>query len=164
MQIRGRFDAFWLMYLLFTLLPLCMAGRGTSNARLTGVVEDSTSAPVPGASVTLLSVEGVQQTDTLQDGSFVFGDVSPGPYEVKAEIRGFFAGEALARYSRKHASGSNCDSPPGLYGDGRQGLRTRFSGELWSARSCEFASCGCRISFRRPCAHCKCRGHYPADR
>ncbi len=72
------------------LLPLCMSGRGASNARLTGVVQDPTSAPIPGASVTLLSVDGVLQTDTLKNGSFVFDDVSPAAYEVKIEIRGFF--------------------------------------------------------------------------
>ena len=40
--------------------------------------------------MTLLSVDGVLQTDTLPDGSFVFDDVSPGAYELKVEIRGFF--------------------------------------------------------------------------
>lgn len=73
-----------------TLLPLSTSGRGASNARVTGVVQDSTSAPIPGASVTLLCVDGVAQTDTLQNGSFVFDDVAPGAYEVTIEIRGFF--------------------------------------------------------------------------
>lgn len=71
-----------------TLLPLCMSGA--SNARLTGVVEDPTSAPIPGASVTLLCVDGVRQTTTLQNGSFVFDDLSPGAYKLTVEIRGFF--------------------------------------------------------------------------
>lgn len=73
-----------------TLLPLCVSARGASNARLTGVVVDPTSTPIPLASVTLLSVAGVLQTDTLQNGSFVFDDVSPGAYQVKVEIHGFF--------------------------------------------------------------------------
>lgn len=81
-----------LAHLLFfaILLPLRMSGRGASNIRLTGVVEDPTSAPIPRASVTLLSINDVLQMDTLQNGSFVFDNVPAGTYKLKVELRGFF--------------------------------------------------------------------------
>jgi hypothetical protein len=71
------------------LLLNTVAGWG-SNTRVTGTVEDPSSTPIPGASVTLLSVDGVLQTDALKDGSFIFENISPGAYDLEVAVPGFF--------------------------------------------------------------------------
>ncbi|HZS54152.1 MAG TPA: carboxypeptidase-like regulatory domain-containing protein [Bryobacteraceae bacterium] len=73
-----------------TLLLSSVAGHADNGARLTGTVEDPTSTPIAGASVTLVSVDAMFKTDTLPDGSFAFDDISPGAYELKVEILGWF--------------------------------------------------------------------------
>ena len=78
---------------------LTVAGfAGTASAQavygsVSGVVTDSTSAVVPGVTVTVTSVER-QTTDSVttnDSGVYVKERLLPGTYEVKAELPGFKA-------------------------------------------------------------------------
>ncbi len=51
-------------------------------------------APIPGATITLLSEQGAAGTTlAAEDGAFAFADVAPGPYKVRIEADGFFTVE-----------------------------------------------------------------------
>lgn len=52
-----------------------------------GVVVDSSITPVADATVRLMGAD--QQTETNADGAFLFNNVEPGPYFVKASMAGF---------------------------------------------------------------------------
>jgi outer membrane receptor protein involved in Fe transport len=81
--------------LVLTLLAL-IAGVPAVHAQerfggLTGVVTDSSSAPVPGVTVTATSVQtaAVHATVTGADGVFRIPDLDPGRYNVVVELQGF---------------------------------------------------------------------------
>ncbi|PYQ10989.1 MAG: hypothetical protein DMF80_22795, partial [Acidobacteria bacterium] len=65
--------------------------RAQSAGSITGTVKDSTGAALPGATVTAAnSAQGVAQSvQTSPLGVFVFPQLPPGTYEVKAELSGF---------------------------------------------------------------------------
>jgi hypothetical protein len=65
--------------------------RAQTSATVTGVVQDTSGAVVPNASVTITSSDtGVSHTDaTNQDGRYNFLDLLPGTYSVKASASGF---------------------------------------------------------------------------
>jgi len=66
-----------------------------SGAELRGIVQDSDKLPLPGATVTVLGPAGpAGQTSTDGAGAFVFRDLAPGAYTVKAELDGFSPLEA----------------------------------------------------------------------
>ena len=61
------------------------------RASLSGIITDSSGAPVPGANVVLTSVERntTTQAITNESGSYVFPFVAPGPYRLTVEHAGF---------------------------------------------------------------------------
>ncbi|MBI4478112.1 MAG: TonB-dependent receptor, partial [Acidobacteria bacterium] len=61
------------------------------RANLSGVIEDSSRAVVPGVSVTARQIETNQTRHTVTDarGRYVFPDLATGPYELTAELQGF---------------------------------------------------------------------------
>jgi hypothetical protein len=80
---------------LVTVLGLCCASQPLLSqqitASITGTVEDSSGAALPGATVTARDVErGTSATaKTGQGGEYNFNDIPIGNYEVKAEAAGF---------------------------------------------------------------------------
>jgi TonB family protein len=74
-------------------LPIA-AVRGAQGGRgLEGVVFDPTGAVLPGVHLTLKAGETAPAVEAATDaaGRFVFANVAPGKYDLKAEIRGFKA-------------------------------------------------------------------------
>ncbi|HYP05098.1 MAG TPA: TonB-dependent receptor, partial [Bryobacteraceae bacterium] len=63
----------------------------TSNSSITGIVSDSSGAPIPGVSVvTVNTATGVNRTVTTNDaGAYTFSPLIPGTYEVRASNPGF---------------------------------------------------------------------------
>jgi Carboxypeptidase regulatory-like domain/TonB dependent receptor/TonB-dependent Receptor Plug Domain len=76
-------------------LALLAAGAGTGWAQETtsgsiaGLVLDAQGAPVPGATVTLTSGEGVKTYVTGDDGRFFAPYLTPGTYSARVELAGF---------------------------------------------------------------------------
>ena len=71
------------------------------RANLSGVVEDSVGAVVPGVSLTARQVETNQTRHTTTDarGRYVFPDLATGRHEVIAELPGFQTARALVELS-----------------------------------------------------------------
>src|ERR1700691_6537039 len=89
----GRFVVLLAVCVILTIAPSLMAQTAGSGA-LTGVVSDSTGAVVPGATVTVTSVDTgqVRTASTGQDGSYTVNLLPPGNYQVKFEASGFQTG------------------------------------------------------------------------
>ncbi len=76
--------------LFFVLIAAALRAQvGTSG--VTGVVEDATHSPIPGATITLTNADsGTRQTSiTNPTGSYRFGSLIPGTYRIQAEASGF---------------------------------------------------------------------------
>src|SRR5204863_895962 len=82
---------------IFLLALLTVMGNPSSTraqavyGSVAGVITDSTGGIVPGASVTITSVDR-KTSDTVitnESGRYVKERLLPGPYEVKAELSGF---------------------------------------------------------------------------
>src|ERR1043166_5160759 len=77
------------------LLLLCLQAISLAQTSpvLSGVVTDPSDAVVPGAQVTLTNkTTGLVRTDIAdQSGAFIFPQLQPGQYDLKAESRGFKA-------------------------------------------------------------------------
>jgi vitamin B12 transporter len=80
------------MYSILTLFVCAGTFLGADNARIAGRVVDPLGAVVPNASVSLLR-NGASVGEKTADarGDFVFEDVAPGRYEVRAQAQGFQA-------------------------------------------------------------------------
>src|SRR5215471_1195308 len=69
-----------------------LATAQQSSGSISGVVQDSQGAVVPGAKVTLLNqAQGAvaRELETTAEGYFFFTPVSPGTYTVSVEASGF---------------------------------------------------------------------------
>jgi hypothetical protein len=80
----------------YAVLALILAGTIPAAAQavygsVAGTVRDASGAAVPGATVTLTSLERstAVTVTTNASGFYVKGQILPGRYEVKAELRGF---------------------------------------------------------------------------
>jgi hypothetical protein len=67
------------------------SGAQVSTATVAGVVQDSSKASIPGASVKLINTQTGTENDTTtsHDGSFVLPGVIPGAYTLQFERQGF---------------------------------------------------------------------------
>ncbi len=76
--------------LLFTSVVATVHGQG-STASMAGVVHDEQSLVVPGAAVTLASIENTfsRTVTTDVDGGFEFAGLLPGEYRMRVELAGF---------------------------------------------------------------------------
>src|SRR3981081_4345838 len=76
------------LYLLLSLQPLAAQ---TTTGSIVGTVSDSSSAAVPGASVTVTNVDTNIATKTTTDssGNYVVTPLPVGHYSVSVEARGF---------------------------------------------------------------------------
>ena len=94
-QIRtasSRLFTFWGVPCLLTILLLCPGAHGqVDQGTITGSVEDSTGAVVPGAQVTLTSTDTdlVLQRAANSTGNFVFSPLKIGNYKLSATAPGF---------------------------------------------------------------------------
>ena len=75
---------------LFAIVP-AVFGQGGESTQILGVVEDSTGAAAPGVTVTITQVATGQQRQvkTGESGNYVFTNITPGEYTVRAELEGF---------------------------------------------------------------------------
>ena len=81
-----------MLFATVALAVLCAAPvSAQSDGRITGVVRDTTGAPMPGATITVLNpVTGVARTVTTgADGAFTADGLAAGIYTVSAELKGF---------------------------------------------------------------------------
>jgi hypothetical protein len=62
-----------------------------TTVTVTGVVDDESGAPIPGATVTLLrqTTPVLPSVPSKADGGFVFEGIAPGAYTLKVELSGF---------------------------------------------------------------------------
>lgn len=73
---------------LFGVIPACAQ---TSRGTVTGVITDATRAPVPGATVNIVSNDTnvIRTTTTNEQGVYRFDAVDPGNWDVIVKLRGF---------------------------------------------------------------------------
>jgi hypothetical protein len=78
-------------FLIVTFLSCAFAHAQLSSAAVNGVVLDPSGAAIPGAKVTLRSVDngGIRDTLTNQSGNYVFVSVEPGNYTIEVTRQGF---------------------------------------------------------------------------
>jgi len=77
---------------IFPLLWLGVSAYGQSSlATVTGIVTDTAQAVMPGVAVSIRNVETniVRRGQTSDNGDFTITNLSPGIYELKAEMQGF---------------------------------------------------------------------------
>ena len=89
----SRFPVRYLLTLLIALLLLVPAHAGAQAVygSISGIITDPSGAVVPGATVTITSVERktTDEVVTNESGFYVKERLLPGVYEVKAELQGF---------------------------------------------------------------------------
>src|ERR1044071_777373 len=92
--MRGRERA-RLAAIALLLLPATLVAQGGSST-ISGLVKDSTGAPLPGVSVMVRHLETAVAFDavTNEDGLYRVGTLVPGSYRVEAGVDGF---EPVAR-------------------------------------------------------------------
>ena len=74
--------------LVIGLLPGSLQAQGT--ATITGVVKDSSEAPLPGVTVKIVSEASGTAVDAVTDGQGAYSaSVAPGPYRLEAALDGF---------------------------------------------------------------------------
>jgi Carboxypeptidase regulatory-like domain len=78
------------VFVLFLMWPVFVIGQ-VINATLSGTVSDTSGALIPGVEVTAKNTDtGVVSTSvTNEAGTYRFGSLQPGPYEVSAQLTGF---------------------------------------------------------------------------
>ena len=78
-----------LVSLLLTLLASNLLAQ--SNTSLRGTVTDLTGAVIPGATLTLTNTatQAVRTANSSEDGSYLFVQIAPGLYQLKASAAGF---------------------------------------------------------------------------
>ncbi|HET7695149.1 MAG TPA: von Willebrand factor type A domain-containing protein [Vicinamibacterales bacterium] len=77
-------------FLVALLLPLLTVTGRAAGVLVQGFVVDPAGTAIPGARVELVSAGKVTAADVSgSDGSFRFGDVSPGAYEIRVTLAGF---------------------------------------------------------------------------
>jgi Carboxypeptidase regulatory-like domain len=83
-----------------------LASGQESTAELRGRVLDAQDAPVPGTTITITNQATgvVRQTVSTDDGSYFITAISPGSYELAAELAGFL------RNTADETSGSTSDA------------------------------------------------------
>ena len=89
---RFSFAVFLLACALLFMMSADPAAAQQTSGSISGVVQDSQGAVIPGADVVLINQSqgaAVRQLVSGDDGSFVFTSVPPGTYSVSVELAGF---------------------------------------------------------------------------
>ena len=65
--------------------------QGGESTQILGTVEDTSGAVIPGVTVTIIHVATSQQRQVVtgESGNYVFTNINPGTYTVRAEKQGF---------------------------------------------------------------------------
>src|SRR3984893_8475042 len=82
----------WLVVFFLSVLWVpSLLSQSASTGALAGTVKDSSGAAIPNATVTAISVDTGQARTTITgaDGTYKFGLLPPGSYQVKVEAAGF---------------------------------------------------------------------------
>jgi hypothetical protein len=83
-----RRQLIWVLALVLATFGVASAQETTSGS-LTGEVTDAQGAPVPGATVSVVSNQGTKTFTTDANGRFFAPFLTPGVYSVKVELTGF---------------------------------------------------------------------------
>src|ERR1035437_783916 len=80
----------WVIFLVLLLAPALVFCQ-SQNSSISGTVTDASGAVVPGAELTLTSVQRQTTARTVSgsDGLYSFPNLVPGNYELKVEAKGF---------------------------------------------------------------------------
>ncbi len=91
MNIRRRWNLGFTLLALFLLLPLGKTALAQQNSLITGTVVDTAGAAIPGADVTLTSVDTGYTSKTVSNsvGYFSFPGLNPGTYNIAVSAKGF---------------------------------------------------------------------------
>jgi hypothetical protein len=73
------------------LIPVRSLDKGETTSAIAGQLTDSTSAALPGATVTITNRDtGLRRSAKTDDaGRFIFPQLKPGSYSVRVEVQGF---------------------------------------------------------------------------
>ena len=74
---------------LFVILLLPTSLMAQAGVTVSGIVEDQSRAPIPGAQVSLVQGETARTTSTDEHGRFMFTGVGPGKYKLGAAAHSF---------------------------------------------------------------------------
>src|SRR5215510_14629326 len=85
------FRAYFKLSLLLPAFALSVFAQGGESTQILGIVEDTSGAVILGVTVTVTQVATGQQRKVLtgDSGSYVFTNINPGEYTVRAEKGGF---------------------------------------------------------------------------
>src|SRR4030095_10380571 len=77
--------------LLCLVSPVLARAQAVAGSQLSGVVRDASSAPIPGAEVTVTKTDTgmVRTVFTSVDGIYAFPNLPVGPYQLKGVLQGF---------------------------------------------------------------------------
>lgn len=88
--MKHAFTKCMMLTLLALLLAAFAAGQvGQTTGRIEGTAKDQTGGVIPGVTVTLSSVTGTKTMVTGDSGEFAFPFLTPGKFDLKAELEGF---------------------------------------------------------------------------
>jgi Carboxypeptidase regulatory-like domain len=96
-----------LLVMIVPLLLISSLMAGQNNALLTGSINDEASRPITKASLTLGSLERVFQAASAKNGTFRFGSVPPGTYELKIAADPFVTQKLAIKLSRGESQSLN---------------------------------------------------------
>ena len=86
---RVFFEVVCGVVLALTLAVSIAAAQDTTTGSIAGRIVDTQHLPVPGATVTVVSPQGPKTFTTDSDGRFLATFLTPGSYDLKAELTGF---------------------------------------------------------------------------
>lgn len=73
----------------FSLSPSLSAQESAAKGSINGTIVDSSGGSIAGASIRVIGAQGSQNYTTNTAGTFIAGDLIPGAYAVRAEVKGF---------------------------------------------------------------------------
>lgn len=88
MKFLKMFALSWVVLMLVG-TSLFAQGFGGQSGTLSGEVKDEKGAPLPGVLVTVSGAAGSKTATTEVDGKFVFPYLTPGTYDVRAELQSY---------------------------------------------------------------------------
>jgi hypothetical protein len=88
---KGSFPGLCSLFVGLLMFPALAMSQGTNTALLRGMVVDPTQAAVPGVKVSIMDISTgvVTQTTTDAVGRYIFNEVKPATYTVRATATGF---------------------------------------------------------------------------
>src|SRR5579862_1749600 len=82
-----------IMATILGLSPRLAAQESAAKGSINGTIADSTGGSIVGAAITVQGPQGNQTYTTNNAGTFIAGDLIPGTYTVRAEVKGFKVSE-----------------------------------------------------------------------